>query len=267
VLLQKPHVVCSALKRDGANRSEPLADLGGIGLIHVEEVRHYRLQDRLAGVIRRHRYGAAENLERPAVPVFADVVKGGEPGVDESAQVLTDRLPAFPIGYAQVARGMLDEAVKTFAERFVIDFLPESQKPFRSVFFCEGQRVHCIPVFLMDRVMSPTGGGLPNMVLAHFDKLLQYRSRSVTVAFGYRPPLHQTEESYVKTCRGRLEPKFAFVQTGAKARIYPGQSPACCRIPVFPARPTASIKRVKRTACLKSGTVQVETRISRLSCA
>ncbi len=97
-----------------------MADLGGIGLIHVEEVRHHRLHDRLAGVIRRHRYDAAENLERPTVPVFGDVVKGGETRVDESAQVLTDRLPAFPIGYAEVALSILDEAVKTFAERFVV---------------------------------------------------------------------------------------------------------------------------------------------------
>lgn len=62
---------------------------------------------------RRHRYDSAENLEPPTVPVFADVVKGSEPRVDESAQVLTDCLSAFPIGFAEVARGILDEAVKT----------------------------------------------------------------------------------------------------------------------------------------------------------
>ena len=51
-----------ASETDRANRSEPMADLGGISLIHVEEVRHHRLHHRLAGVIRRHRYEATENL-------------------------------------------------------------------------------------------------------------------------------------------------------------------------------------------------------------
>ena len=53
----------AAPELDRSNRSGPVADLGGIGLIHIEEVRHHRLHDRLAGVIRRHRYEAVENLE------------------------------------------------------------------------------------------------------------------------------------------------------------------------------------------------------------
>ncbi len=111
-----------ASELDWANRSEPMADLGGIGLIHVEEVRHHRLHDWLASVIRRHRYEAAKNLERPTVPVFGDVVKGGEAGVDESAQVLTDRLAAFPVSDAEIAPGIFDEAsrnlYRTFCRRF-----------------------------------------------------------------------------------------------------------------------------------------------------
>jgi hypothetical protein len=51
------------LETDRADGPDPVADLGWIFLVHVEEVNHGRLLGGDAGVIERHRHGAAEYLE------------------------------------------------------------------------------------------------------------------------------------------------------------------------------------------------------------
>ena len=127
-----------ALKRDRAHRSNPAADLGGICLVHIEEMRHHRLHDLFAAVIRCHGDNAAKDLDQSAVPVFGHVVKCGEPRIDEGPQILTDRLASIPFRDTEATPGILHKAVKTFAEGLVIDFLPKSQKPFRWRGFREG---------------------------------------------------------------------------------------------------------------------------------
>jgi hypothetical protein len=60
----------------------PTADFGGIGLVHVKEVGHHRPDYSLAAVVRRHGDNASKDLDRAAVPIFGDVVKGAETCVD-----------------------------------------------------------------------------------------------------------------------------------------------------------------------------------------
>src|ERR1700722_7353942 len=86
------------LKGDGADSSDPAADLGWIGWVHVEEVGHRRFPGRDAGIIERHSDLAMEDLELRAIPVFDHFVKRGESGVDKGAQIRTDRFPSLPIG-------------------------------------------------------------------------------------------------------------------------------------------------------------------------
>src|ERR1700734_3019116 len=75
-------------KRYRAHRPNPTADFGGIGLVHVKEVGHHRPDHPLAAVVRRHGDNASKDLDRAAVPIFGDVVKGGETRVDEGPEIL-----------------------------------------------------------------------------------------------------------------------------------------------------------------------------------
>ena len=63
----------------------PMADLGRIGFVHIEEMRHGGMRWRFALVIRCHRHDTAKYLEGSAIPVFKDVVVSCEPSVDEFA--------------------------------------------------------------------------------------------------------------------------------------------------------------------------------------
>jgi Protein of unknown function (DUF3626) len=75
--------------------SNPSTNLGRIFLVHVKEMGHRGPHSRFALVIRNHRHDAAEYLERAAVPVFDDIVMGGKAGVDERAQILSNRLSSM----------------------------------------------------------------------------------------------------------------------------------------------------------------------------
>lgn len=141
-LFLQPHDPCCrdiALKRHRAHRPNPTADFAGIGLVHVKEVGHHRPYDSLAAVVRRHGDNASEDLDRPAVPIFGHLVKGGETRVDEGPEVLTDHFASVPFRDAKTARGILHKAVKTFAKGLIVDFLPKSQQPFRRLRLREGQ--------------------------------------------------------------------------------------------------------------------------------
>jgi hypothetical protein len=90
-------------------------------------MRHHWLHNGLAAVIGCHSHNAAKDLERSAIPVLSDIVKRGKPRVDKGSQILTYCLAAVPLSHAEAAGCILDEAVKSFAEGLVIDFLPEGQ--------------------------------------------------------------------------------------------------------------------------------------------
>ena len=66
----------------------------------------------MRGVVRPHSDDAAEDLEGAAVPVFRDVVVGGEASIDEGAEVFTDDVTAVPLGDAEAAGCVFREAVK-----------------------------------------------------------------------------------------------------------------------------------------------------------
>src|ERR1700676_3460103 len=103
-----------------SHRSNPMTNLGGIFLVHVEEVRHHRFDDRLAAIIRLHGDDAAEDLKLPAVPVFEDVVMGCETRIDEGAQILADGLASVPISNAEVTDGILGKAIEPFTKSLVV---------------------------------------------------------------------------------------------------------------------------------------------------
>src|SRR5882757_9172883 len=123
----RPGAHFASLKTDRAYRADPAADLGWIGFVHVEKMRHGRLLRRHARIIERHCHGAVKNLERWAVPVFDHLMIGGESRVYEGTQVLTDRLAPVPIGNAEIAHGILRETIEAFAKSLVVNFLPHRQ--------------------------------------------------------------------------------------------------------------------------------------------
>jgi hypothetical protein len=112
-------------------RTNPAANLGPIGLVHVEEMCHDGLHNRLGVVIWLHGHNATKDLDRSAIPVFDDIVVRGKPRVDERAKVFTDRLTSIPFGDAKATRRVLYKAIKTFAEGLFIDLFPKSQQPRR----------------------------------------------------------------------------------------------------------------------------------------
>jgi hypothetical protein len=133
-----PLVASLALERDRAHRTDPGADLGGIGLVHVEEVGHDRPDYCLAPVVRSHSDNATEDLNRPTVPILGHVVKSGEAGIDEDSQIFADDFAPIPLRNAKPARGILHQAVKTLAKGFVVDLFPKGQQPFRRCHLREG---------------------------------------------------------------------------------------------------------------------------------
>src|SRR5258708_6309842 len=144
-------------KSHRAYRSIPVADLGGVGLVHIEEVGHGRSRNRLALVIRCHRDDTTKDLERAAIPVFKHVVMGGEPRVNKRAQVLPDGIAPVPVSNAKVADGVLRKAVEPFAEGLVIDLFPEGQQPIRRRGFAEGLSGHnSISRVLIERACCAT---------------------------------------------------------------------------------------------------------------
>jgi hypothetical protein len=74
--------------------------IGGICLVHIEEMRHCGPHVRHAEVIKRHLDLAVEDLQQRAVPQFDDVVMCGKALIDEVAQILTNQLASMPIGNA-----------------------------------------------------------------------------------------------------------------------------------------------------------------------
>jgi len=76
-------------------------------------MRHDRPHERFALVVRRHRNNAAKDFERPAVPVFNDIVLGSETGVDERAQIPADLLAAIPFCNTGPAYSIFSKAVET----------------------------------------------------------------------------------------------------------------------------------------------------------
>ena len=108
-----------------AHRSKPFADLRGIGLIHIEEVSHHRLNRLSVRVIELHRDDAAKDLEQSAIPIFNHIVVGGESLIDKGAQALANLLASVPFRNAEATLSILREAIETFTESFVIDFFPK----------------------------------------------------------------------------------------------------------------------------------------------
>jgi hypothetical protein len=102
-------------------------------------VGHHRSYDSLAAVVWRHGDNASENLDRPAVPIFGHVVKGGETRIDEGPEVLTDHFASVPFRDAKPARGILRKAIKTLAKGLIVDFLPKSPQPLRRLLLRAGQ--------------------------------------------------------------------------------------------------------------------------------
>jgi hypothetical protein len=94
-------------------------------------VGHHRPDSSLAPVVRGHGDNAAEDLDRPAVPIFGHVVKGGETRIDEGPQIFADDFASIPFRNTKTARGILHKAVNTLTKGFVVDFLPKGQQPFR----------------------------------------------------------------------------------------------------------------------------------------
>jgi hypothetical protein len=93
-------------------------------------------------IIRRHRNRTAEYLQRATVPVFDNIVQGGKTRIDEGAEILANLLASMPIRDAKVASRVFGETVKAFAERFVINFLPESEQPLGRRRFPHGLGCH-----------------------------------------------------------------------------------------------------------------------------
>src|SRR6185369_2943105 len=92
---------------DGTDRSEPPTDLARVFLIHVEKMRHHRLDDRFAFIVWRHRNRTAKYLQRATVPVFDNFVQGCEAVIDEGTQVIADLLASMPIRDAKIANRVL----------------------------------------------------------------------------------------------------------------------------------------------------------------
>src|ERR1700691_2402856 len=90
-------------------------------LVHVEEMRHHRLDDGLAAVIRLHCHDAAKDFERPTIPIFENIVMCCESGIDESAQILADGLTTMPIRDTEVADRILGKAIEPFAKRLIVN--------------------------------------------------------------------------------------------------------------------------------------------------
>jgi len=105
----------------------------------VKKVRHDGPDYRLASVIGRHRHDAAKDLDRASVPEFGHIVQRCKSRIDEGPQVPADCLAPVPLCHAEAADGVFREAVKTAPKGFVVDFLPEIQKPLRRCGFLEGQ--------------------------------------------------------------------------------------------------------------------------------
>jgi hypothetical protein len=78
----------------------------------VEEVRHHWLRDRFAFVIRRHRHGALEYLDRSSIPILHNIVEGSETGVDESTQIPANLFTSTPFRDAQPASRSFRKAVR-----------------------------------------------------------------------------------------------------------------------------------------------------------
>ena len=113
------------------DRTDPMPHFGRILFIHIEEMGHDGLGDRLACIIRLHGHDAAEDLERAAVPILDHVVMRRETCVDESAKILANGFPSMPIRDTEISNGIFGEAIETLAESFVVNFLPEGEEPGR----------------------------------------------------------------------------------------------------------------------------------------
>src|SRR5689334_6661104 len=111
----------SASERNRADRSEPGANLAGIGLVHVEKVRHNRPDRGSAAIVGRHRDDAAEYLQQTAIPILDNLMVSGEARINEGAKVRPDRLTSVPVGHAKIADGIIGETVEALAKCLVVD--------------------------------------------------------------------------------------------------------------------------------------------------
>src|ERR1700733_3128435 len=130
------------LKCHRTDRPVPVGHLRWILLIHVEEVSHGRPDGPLSRITGFHSHKTPKHLERSTVPVFHDLVVRCKSLVDESAKVLADSLAAMPVADTEIGNGVLLEAIKAFAPRFVVDFSPEREQPIWGAAFGKGPRNH-----------------------------------------------------------------------------------------------------------------------------
>ena len=84
-----------------------------------------RLQAR---IVEHHADLAMKDLQQGAVPILHDVMMRGKSRVDKLTEVFSDGLPSMPVGDAEIANGVLGEAIEAFAKGLVIDFLPHRQR-------------------------------------------------------------------------------------------------------------------------------------------
>ena len=103
--------------------------LGWLVRIHVEEVCHGRLHNALGLIIWCHPHRAPEDLQKATVPIFLDVMQGGEAGINEGFQVVADGIAPMPVSNPEVAGRILSEALEALAVGLVIDLLPEGEQP------------------------------------------------------------------------------------------------------------------------------------------
>ena len=61
----------------------------------------------------------------------------GEAGVDEGLQIGADRFTTVPIRNAEIADGILREAVKALPEGFVVNLLPHVEEPLGRFLLCK----------------------------------------------------------------------------------------------------------------------------------
>jgi hypothetical protein len=64
---------------------------------------HNGLDSRLAAIIRLHRDNAAEDLERPTIAIFKDLVMCGEASINECTKIRADLFTSIPFSNAETA--------------------------------------------------------------------------------------------------------------------------------------------------------------------
>ena len=89
-------------------------------------VAHDRMHDELGGIVWRHRNTAAKHLDFTAVPKLFDGMKRAKAGINEVAQVLSNRFASVPIADAKVSDRIFGVAVQTAAKRLIVDLFQKA---------------------------------------------------------------------------------------------------------------------------------------------